>query len=29
VTWFCPNCLFEVPSSTVRSEGNRYITLCF
>jgi dynactin-4 len=24
VTWFCPNCLFEVPSSTVKSEGNRY-----
>jgi dynactin-4 len=23
VTWFCPNCLFEVPSSTVKSEGNR------
>ncbi|KAI9740684.1 MAG: hypothetical protein M1818_004648 [Claussenomyces sp. TS43310] len=22
VTWYCPNCLFEVPSSTVRSEGN-------
>ncbi len=25
VTWFCPNCLFEVPSSTVKTEGNRYI----
>ena len=25
VTWFCPNCLFEVPSSTVKSEGNRYV----
>lgn len=24
VTWYCPNCLFEVPSSTVKSEGNRY-----
>lgn len=23
VYWFCPNCLFEVPSSTVKSEGNR------
>jgi len=23
VTWYCPNCLFEVPSSTVKSEGNR------
>lgn len=27
VTWFCPNCLFEVPSSTVKSEGNRYVAL--
>lgn len=25
VTYFCPNCLFEVPSSNLRSEGNRYI----
>ena len=24
VTWYCPNCLFEVPSSTVKSEGNRW-----
>lgn len=24
VTWYCPSCLFEVPSSTVKSEGNRY-----
>lgn len=24
VCWYCPGCLFEVPSSTVRSEGNRY-----
>lgn len=23
VCWYCPNCLFEVPSSTVKSEGNR------
>lgn len=23
VCWYCPGCLFEVPSSTVRSEGNR------
>ena len=23
VTWYCPNCLFEVPSSTVKTEGNR------
>jgi dynactin-4 len=25
VCWYCPNCLFETPSSMVRSEGNRYI----
>jgi dynactin-4 len=25
VTWYCPNCLFEVPSSTVKSEGNRLV----
>lgn len=25
-TYFCPNCLFEVPSSNLRSEGNRYIS---
>jgi hypothetical protein len=29
VTWYCPNCLFEVPSSTVKSEGNRYVDLMF
>ena len=23
VCYFCPSCLFEVPSSTVKSEGNR------
>ena len=23
VCWFCPSCLFEVPSSTVKSDGNR------
>lgn len=27
VCWYCPNCLFETPSSMVRSEGNRY-ALC-
>ena len=27
VTWFCPNCLFEVPGGTVRGEGNRYVEL--
>ena len=25
VSWYCPNCLFETPSSTVRSEENRYV----
>ncbi|OBT62301.1 hypothetical protein VE03_09034 [Pseudogymnoascus sp. 23342-1-I1] len=29
VTWFCPNCLFEVPSSTVKTEGNRCTRSCF
>jgi hypothetical protein len=24
VCYFCPSCLFEVPSSTVKSEGNRF-----
>lgn len=24
VTFYCPNCLFEVPGSSVKSEGNRY-----
>jgi hypothetical protein len=24
ICWYCPTCLFEVPSSTVRSEGNRH-----
>ena len=23
VCWYCPNCLFEVASSMVKSEGNR------
>lgn len=23
INWYCPSCLFEVPSSGVRSEGNR------
>lgn len=27
VSWYCPNCLFETPSSMVRSEGNRYVVL--
>lgn len=25
VCYFCPSCLFEVPSSTVKSEGNRWV----
>ncbi|KAK0113007.1 hypothetical protein ONS95_014716 [Cadophora gregata] len=29
VTWYCPNCLFEVPSSTVKTEGNRCTRSCF
>lgn len=24
LNWFCPSCLFEVPSSVVKSDGNRY-----
>ncbi|KAJ0424184.1 dynactin p62 family-domain-containing protein [Aspergillus carlsbadensis] len=27
--WYCPNCLFETPSSMVRSEGNRCARNCF
>jgi dynactin 4 len=23
ITWYCPACLFEVPSSAVKSDGNR------
>ncbi|KJZ74957.1 hypothetical protein HIM_05688 [Hirsutella minnesotensis 3608] len=29
VTYYCPNCLFEVPSSNLRSEGNRCTRSCF
>ncbi|KAK3302775.1 dynactin subunit 4 [Chaetomium strumarium] len=29
VTYYCPNCLFEVPSSTIKSEGNRCTRSCF
>jgi hypothetical protein len=25
VTYYCPNCLFEVPTSNLKSEGNRYV----
>lgn len=24
VSWYCPSCLFETPSSMVRTDGNRY-----
>ncbi|MCJ1284320.1 hypothetical protein MMC26_003651 [Xylographa opegraphella] len=27
--WYCPSCLFEVPSSMVKSEGNRCTRNCF
>jgi dynactin-4 len=26
VTYYCPNCLFEVPSSNLKSEGNRSVS---
>ncbi|KAJ5212010.1 uncharacterized protein N7498_003656 [Penicillium cinerascens] len=29
VSWYCPNCLFETPSSMVRSDGNRCGRNCF
>ncbi|BCR85583.1 putative dynactin Arp1 p62 subunit RO2 [Aspergillus chevalieri] len=29
VCWYCPNCLFETPSSMVRSESNRCARNCF
>ncbi|KAJ5293804.1 hypothetical protein PENANT_c002G05789 [Penicillium antarcticum] len=29
VSWFCPSCLFETPSSMVRSDGNRCGRNCF
>ncbi|TLD03614.1 uncharacterized protein PgNI_11797 [Pyricularia grisea] len=29
VTYFCPSCLFEVPSSNIKSEGNRCTRSCF
>ncbi|KAJ2901426.1 putative dynactin arp1 p62 subunit ro2 protein [Zalerion maritima] len=29
VAYFCPNCLFEVPSSNLKSEGNRCTRSCF
>jgi hypothetical protein len=27
LNWFCPSCLFEVPSSVVKSDGNRYASI--
>ena len=27
VCYFCPSCLFEVPSTAVKSEGNRWVTI--
>lgn len=27
--WYCPSCLFEVPSSVVKSDGNRYGELTY
>ncbi|KAI9822035.1 MAG: hypothetical protein M1832_003207 [Thelocarpon impressellum] len=29
VCWFCPSCLFEVASSTVKSDGNRCTRSCY
>ncbi|RKU47959.1 hypothetical protein DL546_002700 [Coniochaeta pulveracea] len=29
VTYYCPSCLFEVPSSNLKSEGNRCTRSCF
>ncbi|KKK12276.1 hypothetical protein ARAM_007303 [Aspergillus rambellii] len=29
ICWFCPNCLFETPSSMVRGEGNRCGRNCY
>lgn len=29
LNWYCPSCLFEVPSSVVKSEGNRCTRNCF
>jgi dynactin-4 len=29
LNWFCPNCLFEVPSSVVKSDGNRCTRNCY
>ncbi|KAL8935345.1 MAG: hypothetical protein Q9216_005475 [Gyalolechia sp. 2 TL-2023] len=29
VCWYCPSCLFEIPSSQIKSEGNRCQRNCF
>ncbi|OQO00953.1 hypothetical protein B0A48_13642 [Cryoendolithus antarcticus] len=28
ITWYCPSCLFEVPSGSVRGDGNRCARSC-
>lgn len=27
VSWYCPSCLFETPSSMVRGDANRYVNV--
>ncbi|KAF1816111.1 dynactin p62 [Eremomyces bilateralis CBS 781.70] len=29
ICWYCPNCLFEAPSSTIKQEGHRCSRNCF
>ncbi|PSN67650.1 dynactin-like protein Arp1 p62 subunit RO2 [Corynespora cassiicola Philippines] len=29
LNWFCPSCLFEVPSSVIKSDGNRCTRNCY
>lgn len=29
VCWYCPSCLFEVPSSVVKAEGNKCMRSCY
>ncbi|KAF2259248.1 dynactin-like protein Arp1 p62 subunit RO2 [Lojkania enalia] len=29
IAWYCPSCLFEVPSSVVKSDGNRCTRNCY
>lgn len=28
VSYYCPNCLFEVPTASVKSEKNRFFSIC-